>query len=141
MEEKQQQQVGSVQAGSIKVEELTWGEMHWNSSPLSRTGEKFDIMILAEVFSIPELHGELVWTVKKMTHGSLEIWSIFLNRAFSFMFFALLADVGGYRVQQIPCDEVDLMGMEGDELGIFMHHILFDPQSPRVIASSSPAPS
>ncbi len=122
-----------IDRGSIRVCELTWGESNWNISPISQEHEQYDVMILAEVFSLPELHEELVWTVKKLSHSDIEIWSIFLNRSFSFMFFALLADAGGFRVRQIPCDDVDLLGMEGDELGIFMHHSKFDPLSPRLM--------
>ena len=118
--------------GSIRVCELTWGEKNWDVSPISKEHEKYDVMILAEVFSLPELHEDLVWTVKKLCNSQIELWSIFLNRSFSFMFFALLADAGGFRVKQIPCDEVDLLGMEGDELGIFMHTARFDPLSPRL---------
>ncbi len=119
--------------GSIRVKELTWGQQHWEVSPISRESAEYDVLILAEVFSLPELHEELVWTVQKLCHANIEIWSIFLNRSFSFMFFALLADAGGFRVRQIPGDEVDLLGMEGDELGIFMHHTVYDPSSPRVM--------
>jgi hypothetical protein len=119
--------------GSIRVQELTWGQQHWAVSPISTESAEYDVLILAEVFSLPELHEELVWTVKELCHAKIEIWSIFLNRSFSFMFFALLADAGGFRVRQIPGDEVDLLGMEGDELGIFMHQTFYDPSSPRVI--------
>jgi len=45
----------------------------------------------AEVFSIPEIHEELVWTVKQFCHEHVVIYSIFINRPFSFMFFGHLA--------------------------------------------------
>ena len=124
--------IGNEVRGSIRVQELTWGQQHWAVSPVSKESTEYDVLILAEVFSLPELHEELVWTVQKLCHAKIEIWSIFLNRSFSFMFFALLADAGGFRVRQIPADEVDLLGMEGDELGIFMHQTFYDPSSPRV---------
>ncbi len=124
--------IGNEGRGSIRVQELTWGQQHWGVSPISTESVDYDVLILAEVFSLPELHEELVWTVQKLCHANIEIWSIFLNRSFSFMFFALLADAGGFRVRQIPGDEFDLLGMEGDELGIFMHQTFYDPLSPRV---------
>ena len=45
----------------------------------------------SEVFSIPEIHEELVWTVKQFCHEHVVIYSIFINRPFSFMFFGHLA--------------------------------------------------
>ncbi|EKX37676.1 hypothetical protein GUITHDRAFT_144803 [Guillardia theta CCMP2712] len=102
-----------VEGGSISVEELTWGEQYWDQSPLSRAGDvKFDIVILAEVFSIPEVI----------------VYSIFMNRPFSFMFLAHLADAGGFRVHQYKETEFDKCGMDDDELHIMMHRYTYDPE-------------
>ena len=131
-EEESESLPGKVHGGTIRVVELTWGESNWKDSPISQEiYAQYDILILAEVFSLPELHEELVWTVQKLCHSRIEIWSIFVNRSFSFMFFALLADAGGFRVKQVPCEDIDLLGMEGEDLGIFMHQTHYDPLSPR----------
>ena len=85
----------AVPGGAIRVVELTWGQEHWRDSPLSKEvaegAAPYDIIILAEVFSIPEIHEELVWTVKQFCHESVVIYSMFMNRPFSFMFFSHLA--------------------------------------------------
>lgn len=89
---------------------------HWKDSPLSKEvaqgAPAYDIIILAEVFSIPDLHPELVWTVKQFCHKDVIIWSMFMNRPFSFMFFVHVADSGGFRVHQFSEEEYDVCGLD-----------------------------
>ena len=90
---------------------------HWKDSPLSKevaegANPPYDIIILAEVFSIPDLHPELVWTVKQFCHRNIVIWSMFMNRPFSFMFFVHVADSGGFRVHQFKEEEYDVCGLD-----------------------------
>ena len=55
-------------------DQTRWGEQYWDQSPLSRAGDvKFDIVILAEVFSIPEVHEELLWTLQRFCHREVDL--------------------------------------------------------------------
>ena len=54
------------------VQNDRWGASHWAESPLSQeTGVKYDYIILAEVFSIPAVHEELVWSVQQFCHADV----------------------------------------------------------------------
>ena len=39
--------------------------------------------------------------VERFCHKDVRIYSMFMNRPFSFMFFTHLADAGGFRVYQV----------------------------------------
>jgi len=41
-------------------------------------------------------------------------------------------------VKQLDYDDVDMCGMDDEELGIFAHRVTYDPNSPRVLAKVSP---
>ena len=129
-------EVPKVSGGSIRAVELTWGQAHWQNSPLSLESAagapSYDIIILAEVFSIPELHEELVWTLQQFCHADVVIFSMFMNRPFSFMFFTHIADAGGYRVYQYKEDEYDVCGLDVSDVDCCLHRITYDPLSPRL---------
>lgn len=76
-------EVPKVSGGSIRAVELTWGQAHWQNSPLSLESAAgappYDIIILAEVFSIPELHEELVWTLQQFCHADVVPTSLLMQ--------------------------------------------------------------
>jgi len=120
------EKAGDETCGTLRIVELTWGKDHWEKSPLSKEDVKYDFVILvatrpasslassisisehprshrpfqAEVFSIPDVHEELVWTLTKFMHADATVWSIYMNRPFSMMVFVHISDAGGFRVER-----------------------------------------
>jgi len=107
--------------GSVKCQPLAWGEEDWSSSPISASQGVFDAMISCELYFDDNLHEPLVWTVERLLRQSpaAEMWSIFLQRDFSLMFFALLADLGTIKVEAVS--DVDDLRLES----LLMHKLTY----------------
>mmetsp|Transcript_43692 Transcript_43692/g.138135 ORF Transcript_43692/g.138135 Transcript_43692/m.138135 type:complete len:204 (-) Transcript_43692:117-728(-) len=108
---------------SMKAVELEWGERGWELSELKSHVETFDYVILSELFYDQESHEDLLWTLLRVTVPGSIVYSVFCDRPFSFMFFALLHDTGEFDVEEIPEAEVDKLGMS-EEAQIHLHKIV-----------------
>ena len=111
-----------VDGASIKACELEWGAESFSKSPLSSESLDFDVIIMSELIYEPDSHDLLVETLQKVCKPDTLIYSIFCDRPFSFMFFVKLHDAGGFAVEAIPDEEVDLLGMQPDAR-VCMHRI------------------
>ncbi|KAG1680411.1 hypothetical protein FOA52_015502 [Chlamydomonas sp. UWO 241] len=119
--ELQLAELGEAQpVGSIEAVELEWGEEGFARSPLAAAGaQPFDVIISAELVYSTQHHDKLIWTIGRFSHPSVVIWSVLLDRPFSFAFFGALHDVGRYEVEDVP--DFDALGMEKELLA--MHRI------------------
>ncbi|GAX76608.1 hypothetical protein CEUSTIGMA_g4054.t1 [Chlamydomonas eustigma] len=110
----------SCSMGSVDAVALEWGEEAFCRSPLAREEvAPFDAIILAEVVYNTSYHQDLLWTIQKFSHPDIVIYSVMVDRPFSFMFFAQLHDLGLYDVE--PITEYDSLGM--DKNMVHMHRI------------------
>eukprot|EP00929_Paragymnodinium_shiwhaense_P003136 TRINITY_DN103558_c0_g1_i1.p1 TRINITY_DN103558_c0_g1~~TRINITY_DN103558_c0_g1_i1.p1 ORF type:complete len:234 (-),score=55.39 TRINITY_DN103558_c0_g1_i1:59-760(-) len=103
-------------SGTTRVLELEWGEEGWDNCELAREPEEsrtFDIIISAELVYIEEVFEMLLWTWKRICKSHTVVWSIFLNRPFSWNFFVLLHDMDYFDVEQVDEGEgFDALGLE-----------------------------
>jgi predicted nicotinamide N-methyase len=118
----QAEQGNVVEGASIGACELEWGADSFVKSPLATQPIDFDVIIMSELIYEPDSHELLLETLQKVCKPSTLIYSIFCDRPFSFMFFVKLHDAGGFIVEAIPDDEVDLLGMQPDAR-VCMHRI------------------
>lgn len=104
--------------------ELEWGEEGWNRSPASSENIQYDIIISAELLGVVDFHDSLLWTIQKLSHPSVAIYSVFCDRPFSYMFFAKLADTHMFRVQPLAVTS-PAAARDGhdDDAGINLHLI------------------
>jgi len=93
--------------GSVTCKPLLWGEEGWKADPLN---DEYDIIIAAEVVFHEGTHRQLLWTLGKASNQNTEIYSIFLNRPFSWNFFVIIDDDKLFRVEQI--EGYDEMGLD-----------------------------
>lgn len=93
--------------GSVSCKPLLWGEEGWKNNPLEGT---FDVVISAELVYLEETHMLLIWTWAKVCTPDTIIYSIFVNRPFSWNFFVHLDDTKGFEVTQI--ENFDALGMD-----------------------------
>jgi len=93
--------------GSVCCKPLLWGEEGWNDNPLEGT---FDVVVCAELVYLEETHQLLIWTWDKICTPDTIIYSIFVNRPFSWNFFVHLHDTKRFDVTQI--EDFDLLGMD-----------------------------
>ena len=112
----------AVEGASITACELEWGADSFKNSPLSTQPFDFDVIIMSELIYEPDSHDLLVETLQKVCKSDTLIYSIFCDRPFSFMFFVKLHDAGGFNVEAVADDEVDLLGMQPDAR-VCMHRI------------------
>lgn len=70
-----------------------------------------------------DFHDSLLWTMEKLSHRSVTIYSVFCDRPYSFMFFAKLADTHKYDVKPIDFSSGDYVEM--DDAGINMHVVTY----------------
>merc|ERR1719359_1468248 len=104
-------------SGSTRVLELEWGEEGWNNCELARESEEnraFDVIIAAELIYVEEVFDLLLWTLKRLCLPHTVVYSIFLNRPWSWNFFVLLHDMDYFDVEQIEEGEegFDALGLE-----------------------------
>lgn len=71
---------------------------------------------------VVDFHDALLWTVQKLAHKDVEIYSVFCDRPFSFMFFAKLADTHMFDVKPIALDPA-IAQQQDDDAEINMHLI------------------
>jgi len=99
--------------GSLRVVELSWGEEGWASSALATEEQPFDFIISAELVFLEELHELLLWTFLKAMGPETVVYSVFVNRPFSWMFFAKLHDLDKFEVEQLEEErDFDACGLE-----------------------------
>ncbi|KAL6761652.1 hypothetical protein V8C86DRAFT_2529825 [Haematococcus lacustris] len=111
--------------GSVCTAGLLWGEKGFEQSPLSTQQlPVFDVIICSELYYIEALFPELLWTLRRLSGPHTVIWSIFIDRPFSFLYFALLADEGCWEVEAIQ--DFDDLGLE-PELQVHMHRVRLQP--------------
>mmetsp|Transcript_10376 Transcript_10376/g.22868 ORF Transcript_10376/g.22868 Transcript_10376/m.22868 type:complete len:259 (+) Transcript_10376:154-930(+) len=100
--------------GSIRTVELDWGEEGWSQCELSKEEQApFDFIISAELVYLEETHDLLLWTMQKLCSPQTIIYSVFINRPFSWNFFAKLDDMKVFEVEQLDEDkDFDACGLE-----------------------------
>lgn len=135
--------------------ELEWGEEGWERSPASTENVDYDILISAELLGmrveliqeqqmcissrvqlvqhanlhvnagVVDYHDALLWTMEKLAHPNLVVYSVFCDRPFSYMFFAKLADTHKFNVRPIEFTrhQKGPDGGDDDDAGINMHVI------------------
>eukprot|EP00960_Hanusia_phi_P035492 751748-Hanusia_phi.AAC.1 len=107
---------------NMKAVELEWGEKGLEASG-EDLAETFDFVILSELFYDQESHEDLLWTLRQATSPGSVVYSVFCDRPFSFMFFALLHDTDEFDVEEIAEEKVDTLGMS-EEAQIHLHRIV-----------------
>lgn len=108
--------------GSLRAVELSWGEEGFAESVLAGEVETqpFDFVISAELVFLEETHDLLLWTWQKVCSPETAIYSVFINRPFSWNFFAKLHDLDLFEVDQIEEErDFDTCGLEE----IHMHRV------------------
>jgi hypothetical protein len=71
---------------------------------------------------VVDYHDALLWTIEKLAHRDLVIYSVFCDRPFSYMFFAKMADTHKFDVR--PLETSTSTSTSGDDdAGINMHII------------------
>ncbi|KAF5836911.1 hypothetical protein DUNSADRAFT_5242 [Dunaliella salina] len=113
------------EAGSIQALSMEWGEQGYLNSPLStqNTGA-FDVIICSELYYLEQLYPDILWTLKKFSRPGTVVWSVFVDRPFSFYFFALLSDEKCWTVEAI--EEFDDLNINPDTQ-VHMHRITYTP--------------
>ena len=123
----------------MRVDQLGWGEASYSKPGTLRSvrdgGEKYDIIIMSEciynqsgdsLYDV-EFHDNLVWTlVKFSTEPGCIAYNIFVDRPFSFMFFAKIDELEGspFEVKQLADEEFDNMGLTEEDARVYMHRII-----------------
>ena len=107
--------------GSIRVVPLTWGEDAWEKSPLAAEEADYDLIVMSELVFEPDLHEQLLWTMRRLCTAKTRVYHIFLDRPFSFMFLAKVDDTGAFDVQAVPEDELDYLAFVPADSGVHMH--------------------
>mmetsp|Transcript_3816 Transcript_3816/g.6327 ORF Transcript_3816/g.6327 Transcript_3816/m.6327 type:complete len:249 (-) Transcript_3816:42-788(-) len=116
--------------GSICSCPLEWGEAGHDRSTLSTQAlGTFDIIICSELYYIERLFPDLLWTLRRFAGPDTIVHSIFIDRPFSFNFFALLSDEGCWDVEVV--EGFDDLGLEA-ELQVHMHQFRLQPKSENV---------
>lgn len=92
--------------GSLRVSELSWGAEEFAVSELGSEMEAadfvpFDVVISAELVYLEETHDLLLWTIERACAPCTVVYSVFINRPFSWAFFAKVHDSGRLEVDQI----------------------------------------
>ncbi|EKX38771.1 hypothetical protein GUITHDRAFT_154621 [Guillardia theta CCMP2712] len=110
--------------GSIRVVELQWGEEakdRWG--PLKQESEtedgKFDYIIMSEVIYNQssdslyddDFHDNLIWTILQFVKPGTIIYNVFVDRPFSFMFFAKIDELPGkpFKVEVVDEKEYECL--------------------------------
>eukprot|EP00927_Polykrikos_kofoidii_P061243 TRINITY_DN56100_c0_g1_i1.p1 TRINITY_DN56100_c0_g1~~TRINITY_DN56100_c0_g1_i1.p1 ORF type:complete len:263 (+),score=52.74 TRINITY_DN56100_c0_g1_i1:110-898(+) len=117
-----------VPSGDFSVVELEWGEEGWSNCELGRDEslQPFDFIIAAELVYVEETFELLIWTWQRLCMRDTVIYSIFMNRPWSWGFFVQLHDAGGFEVNQLEAEkDFDPLGLEE----IHMHRISLAAQS------------
>lgn len=104
--------------GELRVIELSWGEEGFGASALGVEANAedfvpFDFIISAELVFLEETHDLLIWTLDRLCAPQTVIYSVFINRPFSWNFFAKLHDIDVFEVEQIEeADGFDSCNLE-----------------------------
>lgn len=110
------------EGGSVTSANLLWGEEGWDpeESPVARAPDgSYDAVISCELYYDDDCHDALVWSIGRLLEQNprAEVWSLFIQRDFSLMFFAKLDDLGTVAVHQI--DDIDSLGLEDLHMHVF----------------------
>eukprot|EP00281_Chroomonas_sp_CCMP1168_P029779 CAMPEP_0206253590 /NCGR_PEP_ID=MMETSP0047_2-20121206/23236_1 /ASSEMBLY_ACC=CAM_ASM_000192 /TAXON_ID=195065 /ORGANISM="Chroomonas mesostigmatica_cf, Strain CCMP1168" /LENGTH=92 /DNA_ID=CAMNT_0053679815 /DNA_START=23 /DNA_END=301 /DNA_ORIENTATION=- len=72
-------------------------------------------------------HDKLVWTLQRFApqQGAL-VYNVFVDRPFSFMFFAKVDEIPGkpFAVEQLKEDEFEDMGINDEDAKVYIHRIV-----------------
>jgi len=79
------------------------------------------VRLRSELYYDQDYHDDLLETFQKVCSPTAVAYSVFLDRPFSFMFFAKLHDTNEFSVNQIESSELDMLGLENPD--IHMHII------------------
>merc|ERR1712204_44954 len=63
--------------------------------------QRFDFVISAELVFLEETHDLLLWTWQHAVGPETIVYSVFINRPFSWMYFAKLHDLDLFEVEQL----------------------------------------
>lgn len=118
----------STAGGSVTALELSWGEEGLAASPSMQAATAggvapFDFIISAEIVYLEETHDLLLWTWERFCAPQTVIYSVFINRPFSWNFFVKLHDLGVFEVDQI--EDFDPCGLDPEET--HMHRVTRKP--------------
>uniref|UniRef100_A0A7S2K6T6 Calmodulin-lysine N-methyltransferase n=1 Tax=Zooxanthella nutricula TaxID=1333877 RepID=A0A7S2K6T6_9DINO len=104
--------------GSLRSIELSWGEEGFDASALGvemagPDAQPFDFVISAELVYLEETHDLLLYTWQRLCSPQTQIYSVFINRPFSWNFFAKLHDLDHFEVAQLDEErDFDPCGLE-----------------------------
>eukprot|EP00747_Dinoflagellata_sp_TGD_P178619 gnl/TRDRNA2_/TRDRNA2_27883_c0_seq1.p1 gnl/TRDRNA2_/TRDRNA2_27883_c0~~gnl/TRDRNA2_/TRDRNA2_27883_c0_seq1.p1 ORF type:complete len:252 (+),score=45.51 gnl/TRDRNA2_/TRDRNA2_27883_c0_seq1:123-878(+) len=101
-----------VPMGSLRCLELEWGEQGVAGCPLAAENASFDFIISSELVYLEETHDLLVWTLQRFCAPHTVVYSVFINRPFSWAFFAKMHDTNLFEVEQLEEDVFNPCGLE-----------------------------
>eukprot|EP00277_Geminigera_cryophila_P016641 CAMPEP_0179437762 /NCGR_PEP_ID=MMETSP0799-20121207/21600_1 /TAXON_ID=46947 /ORGANISM="Geminigera cryophila, Strain CCMP2564" /LENGTH=244 /DNA_ID=CAMNT_0021218913 /DNA_START=1 /DNA_END=735 /DNA_ORIENTATION=+ len=130
-----------VEEGAVRAIELEWGESNaqkWSiREELATLQNRPDILIMSEVIYNQsgdslyddEFHDNLVWTLMQLVKPGTIVYNVFVDRPFSFMFFAKIDELPGkpFQVQEIKEEEYDNLGLDDDDAKVFLHRLVYSP--------------
>ncbi|CAE7326779.1 EEF1AKMT3 [Symbiodinium sp. KB8] len=99
--------------GSIRIVSLDWGQDGFAASEFHNEEVHYDVIVSAELVYLEETHDLLLWTWDRFCSPETTIYSVFINRPFSWNFFAIVHDSGLFEVQQLDEEkDFDPCGLE-----------------------------
>lgn len=87
--------------GSVRTVTLDWGEEGFAASDFAKEDVQYDFIISAEVVYLEETHDLLLWTWDRFCGPETVIFSVFINRPFSWNFFVKVHDSNLFEVEQL----------------------------------------
>ncbi len=128
-------------AGAVRAVELDWGEA---AAPrcafyqeLVSTESRPEIVIMSEVIYNQsgdslyedEFHDDLVWTLMQLVKPGTVVYNVFVDRPFSFFFFAKIDELPDkpFQVEQIKDDDFDNLGLTDDDAKVYIHRLVYSP--------------
>ena len=114
--------------GSIRVVPLTWGVDAWDKSPLAAEEADYDYIVMSELVFETDLHDELLWSMRRLCSPKTVVYHIFLDRPFSFMFFAKVDDTHEFEVEAVAEEDMDRSFLPPDAC-VHMHILRLKPET------------
>jgi len=128
------------EAGSVRVMPLDWGpHATLKTASASDLFGAVDVVVMSECIYNQsddslyddDFHDGLVWTLQQLVQrpGTL-VYNVFVDRPFSWMFFAKVNDVPGkpFQVEQVDEKEYDDGGIKDADAALHIHRFLFAPE-------------
>lgn len=123
--------------------ELEWGQEaagRWAiKEELSVKEQRPAIIIMSEVIYNQsgdslyddDFHDGLVWTLLQLVRPGTIVYNIFVDRPFSFMFFAKIDELPGkpFQVEQIKEGDFDNLGLNDEDAKVYIHRLVYNPDA------------